>query len=124
MKDIFVIEHIKELCKQRNWSYYRLAKESGIPYSSISTMLNKQHIPSMRNLIKICDGLNIILSHFFAPIDNTISEQDKLLSMWNRLTLNEKYYVKLYISGLLKQQAPYRKINSINENYKNYRIYC
>lgn len=116
MKDVFVVEHIKELCRQRNWTYYRLAKESGIPYSSISTMLNKQHIPSMRNLIKICDGLNITLSQFFASIDNETSEQDKLLSMWDKLTLNEKYYVTLYIHGLLKQQAPLNNTESSDKN--------
>ena len=31
MNDFDVMGRIKELCKARSWSYYRLAKESGIP---------------------------------------------------------------------------------------------
>ena len=42
-----IIEHIKELCAERQWSYYKLAKESGIAYSTIGTMLSKTAAPSM-----------------------------------------------------------------------------
>lgn len=116
MEDIFVIEHIKELCKQKGWSYYKLATMSGIPYSSISTMINKQHIPSMKNLIKICSGLNLTLAQFFISMEEITSEQSKLISLWNQLSEEDKYHVKVYISGLLKRQAPLDIVNERSEN--------
>lgn len=107
MEDIFVIEHIKELCKQRDWSYYKLASMSEIPYSSINTMMNKQHVPSMKNLIKICNGFNMTLSQFFISMEDITNEQDEIISLWNQLNSDDKYHVKIYISGLLKRQAPF-----------------
>lgn len=107
-----MINHIKELCVQRGWSYYKLAAMSGIPYSSISTMLNKQHIPSMKNLIKICNGFNITLAQFFISMKEITGEQSEIIALWNQLTDDDKYHVKVYISGLLKKQAP---LNNFNE---------
>ena len=69
MEDIYVIENIKKICKQRGISYYKLSELSGIPHSSLNTMLNHQHIPTMKNLIKICNGLDMTLSHFFKIIE-------------------------------------------------------
>ena len=43
MQEFAVITHIQELCNARGWTYYRLAKESGITYSTLSTMLNKEN---------------------------------------------------------------------------------
>ena len=34
MRDKDVIQHIQDLCKERSWTYYRLAKEADIPYST------------------------------------------------------------------------------------------
>lgn len=44
MQNFAVIARIQELCNARGWTYYRLAKESGITYSTLSTMLNKENI--------------------------------------------------------------------------------
>ena len=33
MRDKDVIQHIQDLCKERSWTYYRLAKEADIPNS-------------------------------------------------------------------------------------------
>lgn len=111
MEDIFVIEHIKELCKQRGWTYYKLAKKSNIPYSSLNTMMNKQHIPSMNNLIKICKGFNITLSQFFADIDETTNEQQELLKLWNSLNQSSKKLAIVYMYGLAHREVPGNEVN-------------
>lgn len=36
MRDKDVIQHIQDLCKERSWTYYRLAKEADIPYSTLN----------------------------------------------------------------------------------------
>ena len=36
MQNFAVIARIQELCNARGWTYYRLAKESGITYSTLT----------------------------------------------------------------------------------------
>lgn len=115
MDDIFVIEHIKDLCKQRGWTYYKLAKESGIPHSSLNTMIKKQHIPSMNNLIKICKGFNITLSQFFTDMDSPTDEQTKILNIWNILDGHSKELAMAYMYGLAHKKIPQTE-SDINNN--------
>lgn len=100
MEDTYVIDHIKELCAQRKWTYYRLSKEAGIPHSSLNTMLNKRHIPSMHNLIKICNGFGITLSQFFADMNELTNEQNEIIQLWNTLDDYSKQLAKNYLYGL------------------------
>lgn len=106
MEDIYVVEHIKEMCKQRKWSYYHLAKASDIPHSSLSEMLNKQHIPSMKNLIKICNGFGITLSQFFSEIEGVTDEQSEIIHIWNILDEHSKELAKNYLYGLAHIPIP------------------
>lgn len=116
MEDVFVIEHIKELCNQRGWTYYKLAQESNIPYSSLNTMLKKQHIPSMNNLIKICRGFNITLTQFFSGIEKPTDEQSTLLNVWNLLDENSKNLALNYIYGLAHKGIPITNNTERNDN--------
>lgn len=95
MEDTYVIEHIKEICKERNWSVYRLAKQSDIPYSSLNAMLKHNHIPTINNLIKICTGFGITLSEFFHQ-----PSQNDLTNVFNKLDAHSKQLAISYIYGL------------------------
>ena len=101
MEDYYVIDHIIRLCHERNWTYYRLAKESNIPYSSLCAMLNHRHIPTINNLIKICNGFNISLSEFFWGIEmNTcINQKPSLAYLWNKLDVKSKELMLNHISS-------------------------
>lgn len=55
MDEFIVNQHIMEICKQRNLSIYRLAKMSDMPYSSLNNMIKHRHVPTIYNLIKICN---------------------------------------------------------------------
>ena len=57
MRDKDVIQHIQDLCKERSWTYYRLAKEADIPYSTLNNMVNRTNIPTIPTLQKLCDAL-------------------------------------------------------------------
>lgn len=110
MEGSSMIDHIKELCRQRGWTYYKLAKESGIPHSSLNTMLNKQHMPSTANLVKICDGFGITLSEFFAGMETVKPEhktrETELLRLWNLMDDASKQMILVYMSGLAHQDIP------------------
>lgn len=107
MQEFPVIERIKELCEARSWTYYRLAKESGIAYSTLNTMLNKTMSPSIPTLEKICLGFGITMSQFFSDQDDSIflSEDDREhLAVWTQLNIHGKELATSYISGLLDMQ--------------------
>ena len=63
--DMDVLDRILELRKERNWSEYRLAEESGITQSTISSWYRKNMIPTIPSLSRICDAFDITLSQFF-----------------------------------------------------------
>lgn len=80
---------IKDLLSKRNWSLYKLAKESGIPYSSLNSLFIKNNQPTISTLEKICAGLNITMSDFFSigtpshnpAIDFTDEDTDFIITL-------------------------------------------
>lgn len=62
-----VAYRIKELCKERGITQYQLYLKTGVPQSTLSTIM-KCSYPSMklRIIYEICDGLEIDLEEFFA----------------------------------------------------------
>ena len=107
MQEFDVVGRIQELCQARSWTYYRLAKASGIPYSTLSTMLHKTNVPSVPSLMKICDGLGITLAQFFSDQDETAkltADQKQCLSIWNRLDSTGKELASAYMLGLADRQ--------------------
>lgn len=83
-----ILERIIQLQNERNWTEYKLAKESGVPQTTISTWFRRNVNPSKASLEKICAAYKITMSQFFA-FDNepvTLTErQRKLLDNWNKL---------------------------------------
>ena len=107
MNDFDVMGRIKELCASRSWTYYRLAKEAGIPYSSLSTMLHKAYVPSIPSLIKICNGFGITLSQFFAIEDDAAKltkKQKVCLEHWDQLDEQSQTLALSYMKGLADRQ--------------------
>lgn len=60
---------IQSLLAERNWTIYKLSKESKIPYSSLNSLFLKNNQPTIATLEKICEGFHITMSDFFS--DNT-----------------------------------------------------
>ena len=63
---------IKELCKEKGLTQYALHKQTGIPQSTLSTIINYK-FPGMklRIIYELCEGLEISLAEFFdSPIFN------------------------------------------------------
>ncbi|MEY8232553.1 helix-turn-helix transcriptional regulator [Oscillospiraceae bacterium 50-16] len=107
MDNFNVVDRIKELCDTRSWTFYRLAKEAGIPYSSLSTMLHKSYVPTLPSLMKLCDGFGITLAQFFSPEDEPSKlTQDQLscLEKWNSLDHKSKSLALAYMQGLADRQ--------------------
>lgn len=103
-----VIKRIQELCEARSWTYYRLAKESGIPYSTLSTMLHKTNIPSVPTLIKLCSGFGITPAQFFSPEDEVSllrQDQKTCLAEWDALDEKSRELALVYMQALKDRQG-------------------
>ena len=61
-----VAKRIKELCEERSMTQYALSMASGVPKSTLSTIMSCSY-PSMklRIIYEICEGLGITLEEFF-----------------------------------------------------------
>ena len=83
-----VRERLQSLMDERHWTIYRVAKEAGIPWSTVRNMFKRNTEPSLSTLECICNGMGITLSQFF-DFDHTmgLSEtQQLLLIQWNLLS--------------------------------------
>ena len=85
-------EKIKQLLKQRGWSAYRLAKESGLSDSTIANIIKRNAVPSVTTLEAICKGLGVTMSQFFSD-GELIEVNDKtkaLLECWSALSEEQR----------------------------------
>ena len=60
---------LQKLLKEQGWTRYRLAKESGVPESTLTNIFYRGTTPTVATLEDICKTLNITLSQFFAEND-------------------------------------------------------
>lgn len=105
-----ILEKIQYLLEKREWSIYKLAKESDITYSSLNSMFLKNTQPTLPTLEKICAGLNITLAEFFS--DDTpfrekerfTSEELEIIDMYRVLNKKEQQILTSYIRGFARKK--------------------
>lgn len=70
---------ITELCQQRHMAVNELANLSGMPPTTIYSMLNdKSKNPGVVSINKICNGLDISLREFFSsPLFDELEQEIK-----------------------------------------------
>ncbi len=88
-----VIKRIDILMKERNWSDYKLATESGLSSSTIANIHRRNTVPSISTLEAICSAFGITLAQFFTEDSHTVqlnSERRDLFNRWISLTDNQK----------------------------------
>lgn len=88
-----VLARIRQLLAERNWSIYKLSKESGVSQSTLSNMFSRNNSPSISTLEEICKAFGITLSQFFSEDGEPMtldSEQSLLLERWARLSKEQR----------------------------------
>lgn len=104
-----VINRIHELLSFNHWSLYKLAKKSGIPYSSINNIFLRNTCPTIPTLEKICCGFGISLSEFFDYSQNPLrnseltKEEQDILNTYQSLSIKDKGLITAYLNGLSKK---------------------
>lgn len=107
-----VLDRIQQLLIFNQWSLYKLAKVSDLPYSSLSNLINRRTCPTIATLEKICNGFNISLTDFFNfkenPLRNeSISEEEQqLLNAYAALSQKDKDLLTAYLKGLQHSHRP------------------
>ena len=72
-----VSKRIVELCKERGYTQYALSMKSGVPQSTLSTIINCTFgSMKLRIIYEICEGLEISISEFF---DSPLFERENLI---------------------------------------------
>ena len=107
MTEFDLFARIRQLCLERNWSYYQLSKASGLTYSTISTLLNRQTLLSLTTLNKICHGFGISLADFFSTdADSSMSAEEiqeiQCLALFSSLSPEDQQLALAYMKGLTK----------------------
>ena len=79
-----IIERIEELRNMKGWSKYELAKYMGISPNSVYSWYRTGAMPSLSNIEKLCEAMNISIEQFFCGIGSYVlnDEENKLLKDW------------------------------------------
>ena len=98
----YVAGNIKDLCKKRHVSKYRLAQLTGIAQSSLGRIIANESTPSLQTLEKICSALDVTLSQFFQDEkENHLTDKQNEV-IWNDLSADEQAVVLAMLRGLKK----------------------
>lgn len=87
-----VLDRLNRLREARGWSMYRLSIESGLSQSTIANIFQRNAIPGIDTLEKICQGFRITLSQFFADGEmvELSPELEEVFDNWYTLTPEQK----------------------------------
>ena len=89
---IDTVARIKELMDKRSWTYYELSAQTGISTNAIYGWFKAGAIPSLGNIVKICETMGISLEQFFCgdQVYQLPKDEQEILSDWFALSEFEK----------------------------------
>lgn len=117
MKENAIGQRIQNLCDEKGFTFYRLSAVSGVPASTIRSVIKRNNAPTIPTLQRLCSALDITLAQFFAEgFDEAETMQQEYLYEFSRLNSQEKALALAYIRGLLdaKEIQTIKKISGKN----------
>lgn len=88
-----VVQKIRQLQNERNWTDYRLAQEANISQSSLATLFSRQTPPKLEMLQSICNAFGLTLSQFFLENENIeilSGTEKKMLQVFRKLSVKQQ----------------------------------
>lgn len=88
---IDISKRVNELMKAKGWSAYELSKKSGISANTVYNWERLGAVPSLSNIIKICEAMDITLEQFFSGCSYQLTDdENEILQEWFLLSEVEK----------------------------------
>ena len=84
-----ILEKIRKLQGERDWTDYKLAQKAEIPYGTLSSMFQRKNEPKLDTLYCICKAFGLTLSQFFLEDEKTelLSQNEtKMLEAFRKLS--------------------------------------
>lgn len=93
---------LRQLMAERNWTAYRLAKESGLSESTLANIFKRNTVPSISTLESVCSAFGISLAQFFAEGDivELTPELKELFNNWVALAPEQKQAALLMVKAM------------------------
>ena len=97
-------ERLNTFLKEKGWTRYRLARESGLSESTITNIFKRGNTPTIATLEIICTSTGVTLSQFFAENEmiELSPELKSLFDEWQFLSSEQKDAVLRIIKLLRK----------------------
>ena len=100
-------ERILELLRKRDWTLYKLAKESGIHETTVYDWFNDNRFtPSRKSLECVCAALDISQAEFYSGVDegNLGQDQTILLELFSQIPASRKELVFDFLRVLAREK--------------------
>ncbi len=85
-----VLKKIEEISQSKEWSMYRLSKESGIAQSTLSSLFGRRANISLPKLCKICQAFGLKLSDFFSMLEEDAEDGEPHQNDYEMIELIQK----------------------------------
>jgi transcriptional regulator with XRE-family HTH domain len=104
-----VLQKITDLCEEREWTLYKLAKESHISYSTLNNLFIRNNVPTIPTIQKICYAFQITLSEFFktstVTYDSLTKEEQLIVDAWKEMPGSDRKLLMSYIRDILQEET-------------------
>ncbi len=86
---------LKQLMDERNMTVYSVAQAAGVSWQTVKNLFTLTSNPSVGTLQKICNGLGVTMSQFFATeedgnIITLTATQQHVIDRWNTLPADKQ----------------------------------
>ena len=100
-----VLKKINSMRLARGWSVYHLAVVADLPQSTLINMMNRETLPSLTTLERICDAFGVTLSEFFREEETEGAQEAEFLTLFRGLN-NEQEKLVLSLLRELRKIPP------------------
>lgn len=101
-----VKKRLQALVDAKGWTLYRLSKESGVAWSAIRNMFQRDTMPTTPTLEALCKSLGVGMDELFYEDEQAqlSDERRSLLAQWDMLSPKDREIVLALMKSLNDKQ--------------------
>ncbi|NMB17776.1 MAG: helix-turn-helix transcriptional regulator [Firmicutes bacterium] len=94
------VTRLIELRQRRGWTLSDLARRSGVSQSYLSALERRKRVPTIRTIQRICQGMGMRLSDFFAEKEQFDDASLAILRRCASLSHKQKMKLAAFLASL------------------------